>query len=64
MPQAMPNLNALKVYQPRNPRDSGYYKCVETHFEEREQIWMVDKCSGLSKPRIYALLKKYDIPKS
>jgi two-component system NtrC family response regulator len=25
---------------------------------------LVGKCSGLSKPRIYALLKKYDIPKS
>ena len=35
----MPNLNILKVYQPRNPRASGYYNCVESHFEELEQIW-------------------------
>jgi hypothetical protein len=39
MPQAMPNLNALKVYQQRHPQSSGYYKCVESHFEELEQIW-------------------------
>jgi hypothetical protein len=35
----MPDLNALKVYQPRNPRTGGYYKCVESHFEELERIW-------------------------
>jgi hypothetical protein len=25
------------VYQPRNPKASPYYKCVENHFEEVEQ---------------------------
>ncbi len=39
MPQAMPNLETLNVYQPRNPQAGGYYKCVESHFEELEQIW-------------------------
>ena len=27
------------IYQPRNPKASAYYKCVENHFEELEQIW-------------------------
>ena len=22
------------IYQPRNPKASAYYKCVENHFEE------------------------------
>ncbi|BBO89312.1 hypothetical protein DSCOOX_24920 [Desulfosarcina ovata subsp. ovata] len=39
MSQAMPDLNALNVYQPRNPRAGGYYQCVEDHFEELERIW-------------------------
>ena len=27
------------IYQPRNPKASAYYKCVENHFEELEQIY-------------------------
>jgi hypothetical protein len=27
------------VYQPRNPKASAYYKCVENHFEELERAW-------------------------
>ena len=27
------------VYQPRNPRNSQYYRCVEAHFEELEAVW-------------------------
>jgi hypothetical protein len=26
-------------YQPRNPKASAYYKCVENHFEELERAW-------------------------
>ena len=29
----------LDVYQPRNPKASAYYKCVENHFEELERAW-------------------------
>jgi len=29
----------LDVYQPCNPKASAYYKCVENHFEELEQMW-------------------------
>ncbi|WP_321493336.1 transposase [uncultured Desulfobacter sp.] len=27
------------VYQPRNPKASAYYKCVENHFEDLELAW-------------------------
>ncbi len=37
MPQS--TTNNFGVYKPRNPKDSAYYKCVENHFEELEQVW-------------------------
>ena len=27
------------VYEPRNPRASHYYRCVEGHFEQLEAVW-------------------------
>lgn len=27
------------VYRPRNPRAGAYYQCVESHFEELQQVW-------------------------
>ena len=27
------------VYQPRNPKASAYYRCVEDHFEQLEEVW-------------------------
>ena len=27
------------VYQPRKPGTSGYYRCVEAHFEDLETVW-------------------------
>jgi hypothetical protein len=29
----------LSGYQPRNPKASAYYTCVENHFEGLEQVW-------------------------
>jgi hypothetical protein len=31
--------NNYDVYQPRNPKASAYYKCVENHFGELEHVW-------------------------
>jgi hypothetical protein len=28
------------VYQPRNPKASAYYRCVEDHFEQLETVWL------------------------
>jgi hypothetical protein len=27
-------------YQPRNPKASAYYRCVEDHFEQLETVWL------------------------
>ncbi len=37
MPQS--TTHNLDVYQPRNPKASAYYKCVENHFEELERAY-------------------------
>jgi hypothetical protein len=39
MGQPIAALTDLNVYRPRNPRASGYYQCVESHFEHLEQAW-------------------------
>ena len=31
--------SGFHIYQPRNPKASAYYKCVENQFEELEQVW-------------------------
>ena len=28
------------VYQPRHPKASAYYRCVEDHFEQLETVWL------------------------
>jgi len=33
----MPDISS--VYRPRKPQDSLYYRCVEDHFEEFEQVY-------------------------
>jgi hypothetical protein len=32
-------ISSCDVYRPRNPRASGYYQCVQSHFEELERVW-------------------------
>jgi hypothetical protein len=29
----------MQLYETRNPVESDYYKCIETHFEELEGVW-------------------------
>jgi hypothetical protein len=38
MLNASPTAIDFDVYQPRNPKISGYYRCVEDHFEELETV--------------------------
>lgn len=39
MEQIVPDFTALDIYCPRNPQASGYYQCVQNHFEELDQLW-------------------------
>jgi hypothetical protein len=40
MLNASPTAIDFDVYQPRNPKISGYYRCVEDHFEVLETVWL------------------------
>ena len=31
--------NIAGVYKPRKPRETAFYNCVETHFEQLETVW-------------------------
>ena len=35
------------VYQPRNPKASAYYRCVEDHFEPLEAFWPHNESAGV-----------------
>ncbi len=49
------------VYQPRNPKASAYYKCVENHFEELEGSWDEKYASryGFWRPYVMSVIYKY-----
>ncbi len=47
------------VYQPCNPKASTYYKCVENHFEELEQVWDEMYKSRYGYWRIYVMTVIY-----
>jgi len=49
------------VYQPRNPKASAYYKCVENHFEELERAWddMYASRYGFWRTDIMTVIFKY-----
>jgi len=49
------------VYQPRNPKASAYYKCVESHFEELEQVWddMYKTRYGYWRTYVMTVIYKY-----
>jgi hypothetical protein len=40
MLNASPTAIDFDVYQPRNPKASAYYRCVEDHFEQLETVWL------------------------
>ena len=39
MLNARPTAIDFDIYQPRNPKASAYYRCVEDHFEQLETVW-------------------------
>ena len=51
----------LNIYQPRNPKASAYYKCVENHFEELEQVWddMYKSRYGYWRTYVMTVIYKY-----
>ena len=61
MLNACPTAIDFDVYQPRNPKASAYYRCVEDHFEQLETVW--DECYqsrfGFWRPYVTDVIQRY-----
>jgi hypothetical protein len=53
------------VYQPRKPKESQYYQCVEDHFETLEQVYddRFTKQYGFFRPYIRQVIYRYTWPR-
>ena len=60
-PMAQSTTYNYDVYQPRNPKASAYYKCVENHFEELERAWddMYKSRYGFWRTYVMTVIYKY-----
>ena len=49
------------VYQPRNPKASAYYRCVEDHFEQLEAVWdeRYQRRFGFWRPYVTDVIQRY-----
>jgi hypothetical protein len=49
------------VYQPRNPKASAYYRCVEDHFEQLETVWdeRYQRRFGFWRPYVMDVIQRY-----
>jgi len=49
------------VYQPRNPKASAYYRCVEDHFEQLEAVWdeRYQRSFGFWRPYVADVIHRY-----
>jgi hypothetical protein len=61
MLNASPTAIDFDVYQPRKPKASAYYRCVEDHFEQLEAVW--DDCYqsrfGFWRPYVTDVIRLY-----
>ena len=51
----------FSVYQPRKPRTSGYYRCVEAHFEDLAAVWddRYVRKYGFWRPYVMEVIYRY-----
>ena len=56
-----PTANDFDVYQPRNPKVSAYYRCVEDHFEQLETVWdeRYQRRFGFWRPYVTDVIQRY-----
>jgi ribosomal protein S27E len=54
-------LSAAEPYNPRNPRKSQYYRCVEAKFEKLERVWdeRYQNKYGYWRPHVIDVIYKY-----
>ncbi len=61
MLNACPTAIDFDVYQPRNPKASAYYRCVEDHFEQLETVWddRYQRRFGFWRPYVTDVIQRY-----
>ena len=61
MLNASPSAIDFDVYQPRNPKASAYYRCVEDHFEQLETVWdeRYQRRFGFWRPYVTDVIRRY-----
>jgi hypothetical protein len=61
MLNACPTTFDFDVYQPRNPKASDYYRCVEDHFEQLETVWdeRYQRRFGCWRPYVTDVIRRY-----
>jgi hypothetical protein len=61
MLNASPTAIDFDVYQPRNPKASAYYRCVEDHFEQLEAVWdeRYQSRFGFWRPYVMDVIQRY-----
>ena len=49
------------VYQPRNPKSSAYFRCVEDHFEQLETVRdeRYQRRFGFWRPYVADVIRRY-----
>ena len=61
MLNASPTAIDFDVYQPRKPKASAYYRCVEDHFEQLETVWdeRYQRRFGFWRPYVMDVIRRY-----
>ena len=61
MLNAHPTPIDFDVYQPRNPKASGYYRCVEDHFDQLDAVWddLYQSCFGFWRPYVMDVIHRF-----
>ena len=61
MLNASPTAIDFDVYQPRNPKASAYYRCVEDHFEQLKTVWdeRYQRRFGFWRPYVTDVIRRY-----
>lgn len=61
MLNACPARKSYDLYEPRNPRKTTYFQCVQAHFEDLEMVWddRYERQYGFFRPYVRDVIYRY-----
>jgi hypothetical protein len=61
MLNARPAQKSYDIYEPRNPRKTHYFQCVQNHFEDLEMLWddRYERQYGFFRPYVRDVIYRY-----